>query len=1486
MDRACGSVTHPPFLDENTNYGAWKAKMKSFLWAQGTKVWTTIENGWEPPTKEIKGRGKEVEGEGQSTTKVVIKQNTEWTDEENDMSAYNQKGLNSIFTAVSAEKFEFICHCKTSKEAWDILEITHEGNATVRESKLQQLMTKFENLKMLETEKFAEFYARLSVVVNACSNLGDAIPEHRIVKKILRSLPMMYHAKKTAIEECKNLNTYKLTELIGSLTTYEMEFPEIKKSKGIALNTVKEDESDSLSEDKMDYALLTKQFRKFLKSKNSRSGEQRGNSGSSTRGSRPREFTSDKLSHTTRTMERKGSKDSLKCFECGGYGHFASECANNLRKQNSGKNKVMAATWSDSESDNDSNSENEDQVVAFSGRIHAQKDENSDVEEPEIEVVMKQFNNLYDSSEKLKKKNAELVDQVAFLQDELTRTEAAFQSQLKTEENLRGSLLEKIQMLQDKYQLQKDMNVSLTFERDHASAELKLATEKIFGMTIGAEKIDRMLSLGKRAGDTRGLGFESEKSKQEVKAVKFIKEFSSTEAKVSPKKFIPICHFCGVFGHIRPRCNVLRKEKRSAYYYSPRNFNPSQRTKLVWKKKEEKCLVTLMALSARKSDTWYFDSGCSRHMSGDKCWFTNLNTECVEGSVTFGDGSKGKILGKGDVETLGLPFLKNVMLVENLQANLISISQLCDDGSSVWFDKDQCYVADFQGKKVMSGMRSKDNCYCIQLSKNECVRGLPKLSGKSAGVCGACQLGKQVKSAHKSISYISTSQPLDLLHMDLVGPIQTESIGGKKYMLVLVDDFTRFTWVDFLREKSDAFKSFRGLCNKIQIEKNGSHVTVMRLRTDHGTEFENVSFAEYCEEKGIKHEFSAPITPQHNGVVERKNRTLLEMGRVILTSAKIAKKFWAEAISTACYTANRVFLRPGTTSTPYELWKGRKPNIKHMRVFGSVCYIYRDRENLAKFDTRSDAGIFLGYSLTSRAYRVFNKRTCTVMESINVVVNDTDMSFGSCAYDDEDIIPAAPRQEEKDKVANINDEVHAEEDMFSPPLRPGARQVQKDHTPSDIIGDLNDQRKTRSQVVAEVTHLCYVSKLEPKNSKEALLDCDWIMAMQEELDQFTRNDVWYLVPRPKDLNVIGTKWVFRNKTDENGVITRNKARLVAQGYSQVEGLDFDETFAPVARLESVRLLLAIACHMRFKLHQMDVKSAFLNGVLQEEVYVEQPVGFKDPYNPDHVYRLRKALYGLKQAPRAWYDRLSSHLLNKGEFEMSMCGELSYFLGLQVKQQDHGIFISQTKYAKDLVKKFGMSSAKPTRNPMATHNKIDADPSGKCVEQTLYRSMIGSLLYLTASRPDISFSVGVCARFQANPKESHLNAVKRIIRYVSGTPTLGVYYSFDSNSEIAGYTDADWAGNVDDRKSTSGGCFYVGNNLVSWHSKKQACVSLSTAEAEYVAAGSCCTQLLWMKQMMSDYGIHQEKQLADLFTKPLDTVRFEALRKSLGICSIE
>jgi len=510
--------------------------------------------------------------------------------------------------------------------------------------------------------------------------------------------------------------------------------------------------------------------------------------------------------------------------------------------------------------------------------------------------------------------------------------------------------------------------------------------------------------------------------------------------------------------------------------------------------------------------------------------------------------------------------------------------------------------------------------------------------------------------------------------------------------------------------------------------------------------------------------------------------------------------------------------------------------------------------------------------------------------------------------------------------------------------------------------------------------------IEPKNIEEALQDDYWIHAMQEELHQFERNDVWELTRLPKQQNIIGTKWIFKNKKNEEGTVIRNKARLVAQGFSQIEGIDFDETFAPVARLESIRILFAIACHFKIKLFQMDVKSAFLNGYLNEEVYVAQPKGFIDHKHPNHVFRLKKALYGLKQAPRAWYERLTKHLLEKGytrggadrtlfvkhiqhdfivaqiyvddivfgatrdndaskfaevmesEFEMSMMGELTYFLGLQVKQSEDGIHLSQSKYAKELIKKFGLEDAKDFPTPMGTSNKgLGSDSLGEGVDEKLYRSMIGSLLYLTASRPDISFSVGICERYQSAPKEVHLKAVKRIIRYIKGTLDLGIWYPMGTTLDIIGYSDADWAGSADDRKSTSGACFYLGHCLVAWHSKKQNCIALSTAEAEYISAGSCSTQLLWMKSVLSDFRvpvtsvsilcdntsainisknpvlhsrtkhielryhflrelvessilqisyISTEDQLADILTKPLDQKRFIHLRKAIGMLSLK
>ncbi|GJY74480.1 retrovirus-related pol polyprotein from transposon TNT 1-94 [Tanacetum coccineum] len=413
----------------------------------------------------------------------------------------------------------------------------------------------------------------------------------------------------------------------------------------------------------------------------------------------------------------------------------------------------------------------------------------------------------------------------------------------------------------------------------------------------------------------------------------------------------------------------------------------------------------------------------------------------------------------------------------------------------------------------------------------------------------------------------------------------------------------------------------------------------------------------------------------------------------------------------------------------------------------------------------------------------------------------------------------------------------------------------KDHPLGTVIGNLN-QRTLRSQVQNQSNFLCFVSFVEPKNIKEAIQEESWTMAMQEELTQFKTTDVWCLVPPPKNQTIIGTKWVFKNKLDENGVVSRNKARLVAQGYNQQEGIDFDETYAPVARLESIRILLAYTCAHDFKLFQMDVKSDFLNGFINEEVYVAQPPRFLDFEKPNHVLKLKKALYGLKQAPKAWYDRLKAFLLDHSytiglvdntlfskkkdshiiivqiyvddiilgstyqdlcddfskimhdEFEMSRMGELNFFLCLQIKQFEDGIFFNQSKYVKEMLKKYGLENAKPIKTPMSSETKLTRDEEGEPIDDTKYR----------------------------------------------GTSHLGLWYPKGTGLETILYADSVHAGDYVNRKSTSGVCTFVGCCLTSWMSKKQTALAISTTEAEYVSVGKACQQALWMKQALVDYEV--------------------------------
>ncbi|GJV70717.1 retrovirus-related pol polyprotein from transposon TNT 1-94 [Tanacetum coccineum] len=449
-----------------------------------------------------------------------------------------------------------------------------------------------------------------------------------------------------------------------------------------------------------------------------------------------------------------------------------------------------------------------------------------------------------------------------------------------------------------------------------------------------------------------------------------------------------------------------------------------------------------------------------------------------------------------------------------------------------------------------------------------------------------------------------------------------------------------------------------------------------------------------------------------------------------------------------------------------------------------------------------------------------------------------------------------------------------------------------------------------------------MSRTEPKNIKEAMADSAWIKAMQEELHQFERLDVWELVDRPLCKNIINLKWLWKNKHDEENTIISNKSHLVAKGYAQKEGIDFEESFAPVAWLEAVRLFIAYAAHKSFTVYQMDVKTTFLYGPLKEEVYVNQPDGFVDPYHPDKVYCLKKALYGLKQEPRAWYDKLSKFLVSKG-----------FSKGIQIYQSPRGIFINQAKYAQKILKKHGMTSCDSIGTPMATKH-LDADLSGTPVDQTKYRSMVGALMYLTASRPDIVHATCYCARYQAKPTEKHLTAVKRIFRYLKDSINMGLWYPKDTGFELTAFSDSDHAGCLDSRKSTSGGIqFLGGDKLVSWSSKKQDCTSMSSAEAEYVSLSACCAQVLWMRTQLTDYGFHFDKipmycdskaaiaiscnpvqhsrtkhidvryhfikeqvekgivelffvgteyQLADLFTKALSEDRFKSLVRQLGM----
>ncbi|CAL2254853.1 unnamed protein product [Prunus armeniaca] len=529
-----------------------------------------------------------------------------------------------------------------------------------------------------------------------------------------------------------------------------------------------------------------------------------------------------------------------------------------------------------------------------------------------------------------------------------------------------------------------------------------------------------------------------------------------------------------------------------------------------------------------------------------------------------------------------------------------------------------------------------------------------------------------------------------------------------------------------------------------------------------------------------------------------------------------------------------------------------------------------------------------------------------------------------------------------------------------------------DHTP----------KKWRS--VSEIMAKCNVCIVEPENYEDAAQDESWRKAMEAELEMIEKNDTWKLVERPFAKPVIGVKWVYKTKLNLDGTVQKNKARLVAKGYSQKPGIDYNETFAPVARLDTIRTLIALAAHKEWSLYQLDVKSAFLNGVLKEEVYVEQPQGFVKKDEETKVYKLHKALYGLKQAPRAWYDEIDAYFNKAGfkkspseatlyvkaedsdvlivslyvddivytgsssqmieefrrdmmeHYEMTDLGVLHHFLGMGVIQSKQSIFLHQKKYGQKLVEKFGLKDCKIVATPLAMNEKLSKNDGSEAADEGEYRQIVGSLLYLTATRPDIMFAASLLARFMHNPTKKHMGTVKRVLRYIQGTIDFGIVFEKGKEITLIGYCDSDWAGSEDDMRSTSGYAFTMGSGVFSWASIKQNTVALSTAEAEYISAAEATSQAKWLRFVLEDFGeeqiegtqimcdntsaiamaknpvFHQksrhinrkfhfireaiqakeielvycrtEEQIADILTKALPKDRFAYLRELLGVKS--
>ena len=1027
------------------------------------------------------------------------------------------------------------------------------------------------------------------------------------------------------------------------------------------------------------------------------------------------------------------------------------------------------------------------------------------------------------------------------------------------------------------------------------------------------------------------------------------------------------CYCCQKFGHFASECRS-NKERKSEEANIARSSDDSDGESVL--------LMASETDDMNSSEWWYMDTGCSNHLTGNKKWLVDFDSS-KSTRIRCADDKYLNAEGMGNVRVIlnngKAALIQNVWYVPGMKSNLMSVGQLIEKGFSVTMKDNLLKLYDRNQKLIMESEQGRNRTFKVNVktADSEClsatsvekdselwhrrfghlnfrslghlksknlVHGIPTIK-KPEKSCKVCMEGKQPRLSFASGVAPRAKHALGVVHSDVCGPFPVASIGGNKYFVSFVDEFTRMTWVSLIKFKHEVFAEFQKF--KVKAEKQSGQKLKI-LRTDGGGEFNSNEFKTFCEENGIEHEVTAPYTPQHNGLAERRNRTLLDMVRSMLKEKKLPHNLWGEAVATACYVLNRCPTKKLKEIVPIQKWTGDKQSVSHLKVFGSVCYKHVPEARRQKLDDRSKVMLLVGYHSTG-AYKLYCPETNRIEFSRDVIVKELETWDWNKTQSNSDVIFLEGDSErdsdsegDSDSAGDSGSEgdsdseggpegdsesqgsdVEASEDSTSEPPTSEGNHVEQDQRPQRIrsiprrFAGFDMLQDTEVDSEGEVIQCAMLVDSEPVSTEEALKQQVWLQAMKEELDAIKRNKTWKLSELPKGKKAISVRWVFKQKLKPDGSIGKYKARLVARGFLQKPGLDYFEVFAPVARHETIRLVIAIAANRNWPLMHLDVKSAFLNGPLQEEVYVSQPPGFEKKNQEGMVYRLHKALYGLKQAPRAWNMKIDSFFKKHGfqkceleygvyvqhtsegnmilvclyvddilltgsseqeiakfkkvlmnEFEMTDLGKMSYFLGMEFLYSEKGIILHQMKYELELLKRFKLENCKIAITPSDTNQKLDSDSDGEDVDATTFKQLVGSLRYLCNTRPDICYAVGMVSRFMSKPKWSHYQAAVRILRYIKGTLKHGVLFPFEgkTKSELLSYSDSDWCGDRVDRRSTSGYLFKFLGGPISWCSKKQPVVALSTCEAEYIAGALTACQAVWILNLLQDLKIKVNKPL--------------------------